>query len=202
MSGGRGQASHAGRENSCRYGSSHHGARHSPAGDIVPQHMGRNLLPCEFRHAGGGTLHEFDDAMPGVGFAMPAPEDAPAAGRAVPGERGEGLGGARPHRSDADLSSLAMDRYTRVFARAFREMQIFHLQSRRLGGSRPGVVEEQQEGVLDPPGYATVRLCGLAIMASMFSADSQTIRGRTVFLSGMARMLPAHSTSAASRTAT
>ena len=38
---------------------------------------------------------------------------------------------------DADLSSLAMDRDTRVFARAFREMQILCLKSRRLGGSRP-----------------------------------------------------------------
>ena len=93
-----------------------------------------------------------------------------------------------------------MDRCTRVFARAFREIQILYLQSRRLGGSCPGVVEKQEKGVLDPP--ATARLSGPAIMASMFSVGSQVIRGRTVFLSGMARILPAHSTSAASRTAT
>ena len=103
--------------------------------------MRSDFLPFEFRHTGCGTLHEFDDSMPGVGFAMPAPKDALAAGRAVPGESGERLGGARPKRSDADLSSLAMDRCTRVFARAFREIQILYLQSRRLGGSCPGVVE-------------------------------------------------------------
>ena len=35
MSGGRDQDCHAGRANSCRYDSLHHGARHSPVGDIV-----------------------------------------------------------------------------------------------------------------------------------------------------------------------
>ena len=39
MSGGRDQASHACCANSCRYGSSHHGTRHSPVRDIVAQRM-------------------------------------------------------------------------------------------------------------------------------------------------------------------
>ena len=47
--------------------------------------------------------------------------------------------------------------------------------------------------MLDPP--------GTAIMAFMAFADGEVIQGRTVFLSGLARMLPAHSTTVASRTA-
>ena len=37
MSGGQDQASHACFANSCRYGSSHHGTRHSTVRDIVTQ---------------------------------------------------------------------------------------------------------------------------------------------------------------------
>ena len=40
----------------------------------VPQHLRRGLFPFEFQHTGCGTLHEFDDAMPGLGFAISVPE--------------------------------------------------------------------------------------------------------------------------------
>ena len=168
-----------------------HAGEHQVAGRRVPDHMRGYRSACQFRRPGRTTLGEPIDPEAGIWLSEPADEDS-VVGRATADLASQSPFCFRPQRTLARLAALSVQGGEIMPAVPTPDLQIPHLQLRRLGDTRSGIVEEEQKRVFALASRSlAVRHASMACISALVSHPTG---GGMDFFDAIDRMWPHHST--------
>ena len=105
----------------------------------MPQHVGRNFPPLQFRHAGRTTFNESIDTEPGVRSSVPAEEYGIAVRTSLDLLRKNAFD-VRQQRALTYLSALSVQGYKSMAAITAADPQIAHFQLCCFGDTCPSVL--------------------------------------------------------------